>query len=102
MRLFLLLLTLLTAYRALAQTEREVTIVQHNGEEVNGYIKIRGEVKNTYSNALASVRIEIEYLDKNGKPLGVERFTAKDAGVMAKDEVMASCDVIPPGEISPF
>ncbi len=102
MRLFLLLLTLLTAHHALAQTEREVTIVQHNGEEVDGYIKIRGEVKNTYSNALASVRIEIEYLDKTGKPLGVERFTAKDAGVMAKDEVMASRDVIPPGEISPF
>jgi len=102
MKLLLLLLTLLTAHRAIAQTEKEVSIVQHNGEEVDGYIKIRGEVKNTYSNALASVRIEIEYLDKSGKPLGVERFTAKDAGVMAKDEVMASRDVIPPGEVSPF
>jgi len=102
MKLLLLLLTLLTAHRAIAQTEKEVSIVQHNGEEVDGYIKIRGEVKNTYSNALASVRIEIEYLDKSGKPLGVERFTAKDAGVMAKDEVLASRDVIPPGEVSPF
>ncbi len=101
-RFSFLLLVLLAAHCVFAQTEREVTILQHNGEEVGGYIKIRGEVKNTYSNTLASVRIEIEYLDKTGKPLGVERFTAKDAGTMAKDEVMASRDVIPPGEISPF
>jgi hypothetical protein len=85
-----------------AQTEREVTITQHSGGEENGFIKIIGEVKNTYQNALASVRIEIEYFDKSGKPLGVDRFTAREAGTMAKDEVMASCDVIAPGETSPF
>jgi len=98
----ILVVMLLVVNLSFAQTEREVMITQHSGGEENGFIKITGEVKNTYQNALASVRIEIEYFDKSGKPLGVDRFTARDAGTMAKDEVMASCDVIAPGETSPF
>lgn len=101
-KVILAVVMLLVFNLSFAQTEREVTITQHSGGEENGFIKIIGEVKNTYQNALASIRIEIEYFDKSGKPLGVDRFTAKDAGTMAKDEVMASCDVIAPGETSPF
>lgn len=85
-----------------AQTERQVSVTHFTAYEENGYIKVLGEVKNTYNNPLASIRIEIEYFDKSGKPLGVDRFTAREAGTMAKDEVLASRDVIPPGETSPF
>lgn len=87
---------------AFAQTEREVTITQWSAKEEGGYVKVFGEVKNTYSNALGFVKIEIEYYDKAGKPLGVDRFTARDAGTMAKDETSAELEVILPGETSPF
>lgn len=90
------------SYVLQAQTEREVTITHWSALEENGYIKVVGELKNTYSNPLMFVRVEIEYFDKSGKPLGVDRFTARDAGTMAKDECSADLEVIFPNEISTF
>ncbi|WP_133121511.1 hypothetical protein [Raineya orbicola] len=100
--IFFVTFSLFTTICVFAQTEREVTITQWSAKEEEGYIKVYGEVKNTYPNALGFVKIEIEYYDKAGKPLGVDRFTARDAGTMAKDETSAELDVILPGEISPF
>lgn len=86
-----------------AQTEVPVEIVSYNLRETSvGVIKVVGEVRNTYPNPLCFVQIDIEYLDETGKPIGVDRFTAKEAGTMAIDQVMASRGVIPPGETSPF
>lgn len=93
---------LIATIGAFAQTEREVSITQWSAKEEDGYVKVFGEVKNTYSNALGFVKIEIEYYDKAGKPLGVDRFTARNAGTMAKDETSAELEVILPGETSPF
>lgn len=104
MKKFTLVVTLMLFVKSLliAQTAKEVTITQWSAKEENGYIKIIGEVKNTYQNALGFVKIEIEYYDKQGKPISVDRFTHKDAGTMEKDETTADLEVILPGETSPF
>ncbi len=100
--IFPVALFLIATIGTFAQTEREVTITQWSAKEEGGYVKILGEVKNTYSNPLGFVKIEIEYYDKAGKPLGVDRFTARDAGTMAKDATSAELEIIFPGETSPF
>lgn len=102
MKKVLVSLWLIFPFVLMAQSEREVSVVQWSAFEDNGYIKVLGEVKNTYQNDMGFVRIEIEYFDKSGKPFGVERFTARDAGTMAKDETSASIDVIRPNETAPF
>lgn len=66
-------------------------------ESIGGSVVVVGEVRNTHPNPLCFVQIDIEYLDEKGNSLGVDRFTAKDAGTMAVDQVMASRSVIPPG-----
>jgi hypothetical protein len=86
-----------------AQSEVPVEIVSYSLRESGvGSIIVVGEVRNTHPNPLCFVQIDIEYLDDKGNPIGVDRFTAKDAGTMAIDQVMASRGVIPPGETSPF
>ncbi|PIO48132.1 MAG: hypothetical protein CMR00_06625 [[Chlorobium] sp. 445] len=86
-----------------AQTEVPVEIVSYSlRESIGGSVVVVGEVRNTHPNPLCFVQIDIEYLDEKGNSLGVDRFTAKDAGTMAVDQVMASRSVIPPGETSPF
>lgn len=86
-----------------AQSEAPVEIVSYSlRESGGGSIIVVGEVRNTHPNPLCFVQIDIEYLDEKGNPLGVDRFTAKDAGTMAIDQVMAERGVIPPGETSPF
>ncbi|MDW8018627.1 MAG: hypothetical protein RMI34_00945 [Chloroherpetonaceae bacterium] len=94
---------LLFAVPLRAQTDVPVEIVSYSLRESGvGFLIVVGEVRNTYPNPLCFVQIDIEYLDESGKPIGVDRFTAKDAGTMALDQVMASRGVIPPGETSPF
>lgn len=87
---------------AVAQNRQEVKVLQWSLIDEGDYIKILGEVENTYSSYLGEVKIEIEYFDKNGKSIGVDRFTARDAGTKATDETYASLDVIAPGQTAPF
>ncbi len=87
----------------LAQSEVPVEVVSYTlRESATGSLYVVGEVRNTHANPLCFVQITIEYLDEKGNPIGVDRFTAKDAGTMTVDQVSAPRDVIPPGETSPF
>ncbi|MEN9248059.1 MAG: hypothetical protein Q6L19_07895 [Gloeomargarita sp. GMQP_bins_69] len=86
-----------------AQTEVPVAIISHQMRRTStGSILVVGEVRNTYPQPLCFVQVDIQYRDAQGRPVGVDRLTAKEAGVMALDQVMASRGVIPPGETSPF
>jgi len=89
--------------KLVAQSEVPVEIVSYTlRQSTTGFIHVVGEVRNTYKEPLCFVQIDITYLDDKGNPVGVDRFTAKDAGTMAIDQVMADRDVIPPGETSSF
>jgi hypothetical protein len=89
--------------RLVAQSEVPVEVVSYTlRQSSTGFIYVVGEVRNTYKEPLCFVQIDITYLDDKGNPVGVDRFTAKDAGTMAMDQVMADRGVIPPGEIAPF
>jgi len=86
-----------------AQSEAPVEVISHTlRQSSTGSLYVVGEVRNTYKEPLCFVQIDITYLDDKGNPVGVDRFTAKDAGTMAMDQVMADRDVIPPGETSSF
>lgn len=86
-----------------AQSEVPVEVVSHTlRQSSTGFLYVVGEVRNTYKEPLCFVQIDITYLDDKGNPVGVDRFTAKDAGTMAIDQVMADRNVIPPGETSSF
>ncbi|WP_038029760.1 hypothetical protein [Thermonema rossianum] len=98
----IILCVFLSCSVAKAQNRQEVNILQWSVIDEGEYIKILGEVKNTFTSYLGEVKITIEYFDKNGKPLGVDRFTARDAGTLATDETYAALDVIAPNETAPF
>lgn len=87
---------------ALTFAQSEVEIVSYTAREENGFYRVVGEVRNTYKEPLCFVEVEILYLDEKGQPIGVDRFTAKDAGTMSKDQVFAERKVILPGETAPF
>jgi hypothetical protein len=89
--------------RLVAQSEVPVEVVSYTlRQSSTGFVYVVGEVRNTYKEPLCFVQVDITYLDDKGNPVGVDRFTAKDAGTMAMDQVMAARGVIPPGEIAPF
>ncbi len=89
--------------KLVAQSEVPVEVVSYTlRQSSTGFIYVIGEVRNTYKEPLCFVQIDITYLDDKGNPVGVDRFTAKDAGTMSMDQVMADRDVIPAGETSSF
>jgi len=89
--------------RLVAQSEVPGEVVSYTlRQSSTGFVYVVGEVRNTYKEPLCFVQVDITYLDDKGNPVGVDRFTAKDAGTMAMDQVMAARDVIPPGEMAPF
>lgn len=93
----------LMAAPVIAQTEVPVDIISQRLRQTStGFVVVVGEVRNTHPQPLCFVQIDIQYLDDKGKPVGVDRFTARETGIMPIDQVMASRGVIPPGETSPF
>ncbi|MCX7606745.1 MAG: hypothetical protein N2170_05720 [Bacteroidia bacterium] len=98
----LILLGTFVYFKAYAQNEVAVEITSYTARESGGFYKVVGEVRNTYKEPLCFVKVEIQYLDEKGQPLGVDRFTAKDAGIMGIDEVFTERKVIPSGETAPF
>ncbi|RDI95048.1 hypothetical protein DV704_09310 [Meiothermus sp. QL-1] len=101
MRKIMLQAGLLLAF-GLAQNEARVEVVAHTWRIQDGFLKVAGELRNPYREALCFVEVNFRYLDEKGQPIEVERFTAREAGWMPSDGVMADRDVVPPGETSSF
>ena len=73
--------------------------------DVDGFISISGEARNTSSGWVCSPRIDVELLDAAGKLLGVQSiFTEakKDAGLDGGDGTYAERVFVPPGEVAVF
>lgn len=71
----------------------------------DGFISITGVVRNTTQNWVCAPRIDAEFFDASGKPLGVQSvLTAakQDAGLDDLDGVYAERIFVPPGEIAVF
>ncbi len=88
--------------KTLSAQEVTLPVINLSARQENGFLKIMGEVQNNTENAVCYVRIDIQLFDDKGTQLGVERFTAREAGVMADDGVFAERDVIPAGETGAF
>jgi len=73
--------------------------------DLDGFISISGEARNTSSGWLCSPRVDVELLDAAGKSLSVQSiFTAakKDAGLDEGDGTYAERIFVPPGEVAVF
>lgn len=69
------------------------------------FIKILGEIKNDSKNWIISPGIEVDFFDKDGKPLTVTSVvteTRKDLGKTPRDGQPADRMVLPPGEVAVF
>ncbi len=102
--LSLAFLTLSSLGHAASRIEMPATIGVAN-YDVDGFISISGEARNTSSGWVCAPRIDVELLDAAGKPLSVQSvFTAakKDAGLDEGDGTYAERIFVPPGEVAVF
>lgn len=86
----------------MAQSEVPVRLLALTSREEGGFFKVLGELRNPHPEPLCFVQADLRYLDAKGQPIEVERFTAREAGWMPSDAVMAERGVLPPGETTPF
>lgn len=74
-------------------------VVEGKSRTQHGFVVIPGEVKNTSSSWLRSVRVEIELLDASGKPIQVDSILGAEGWA---EGVVGTRNVVPPGEVSVF
>lgn len=92
---------LVSAHRPAAPAKGRISlpVVVGKVREQHGFLVIPGEVRNDSAGWVRSVRVGIQLLDADGKPVAVSSIAAADG---LPEGVIADRTLIPPGEVGVF